>query len=202
MGIISPPASSASLASPTKALSRRAVELKVLCGAYTGMRLGDVSLLRWENVDLAGRELHFKTEKTGREQTIPIAEPLLRQLLDIAGSDDPRAPLFPRAFAGRQRKVLTGALSNQFYRLMTKAGVVPPRNNKSKGKGRSAARTSNGLGFHCLRHTATSLLKQAGASDVVAREIIGHDTAAVSRTYSHIDTGTLRLAIDRLPDIT
>ena len=55
----------------------------VLCGAYTGMRLGDVSLLRWENVDLAGRELHFKTEKTGREQTIPIAEPLLRQLLDI-----------------------------------------------------------------------------------------------------------------------
>ena len=48
----------------------------VLCGAYTGMRLGDVSLLRWENIDLTGRELHFKTEKTGREQVIPIAEPL------------------------------------------------------------------------------------------------------------------------------
>jgi integrase len=68
----------------------------VLAGAYTGMRLGDVSLLRWENIDLAGRELHFKTEKTGREQTIPIAEPLHRHLLDVAGSDDPRAPLFPR----------------------------------------------------------------------------------------------------------
>jgi integrase len=174
----------------------------VLCGAYTGMRLGDVSLLRWENVDLAGRELHFKTEKTGREQTIPIAEPLLRHFLDIASSDDPRAPLFPRAFAGRQRNVPTGALSNQFYRLMTKAGVVPPRNNKATGKGRNAARTSNGLGFHCLRHTVTTLLKQSGASDVVAREIVGHDTAAVSRTYSHIDAATLRAAINRLPDIT
>jgi integrase len=174
----------------------------VLCGAYSGMRLGDVSLLRWENVDLAGRELHFKTEKTRREQTIPIAEPLLRHLMEIAGSDDPRAPLFPRAFAGRQRKVLTGALSNQFYRLMSKAGVVPPRTNESKGKGRNAARTSVGLGYHCLRHSVTTMLKQAGASDVVAREIVGHDSAAVSRTYSHIDTQTLRAAIDRLPDIT
>jgi integrase len=174
----------------------------VLCGAYTGMRLGDVALLRWENVDLAGRELRFKTEKTHRMQVIPIAEPLHRHLIEIASTDDPRAPLFPRAFAGRQRDIPTGTLSNQFYRLMTRAGVVPPRSNKSKGKGRNAARTSNGLGFHCLRHTATSLLKRAGASDAVAREIIGHETAAVSRTYSHIDANTLRVAIDRLPDIT
>jgi integrase len=53
----------------------------VLAGAYSGMRLGDVALLRWENVDLAGRELHFKTEKTGRVQTIPIAEPPASTLL-------------------------------------------------------------------------------------------------------------------------
>jgi integrase len=174
----------------------------VLAGAYTGMRLGDVSLLRWENVDLAGRELRFQTEKTGRMQVIPIAEPLHRHLLEIAGSDDARAPLFPRAFAGRQRDIPTGTLSNQFYRLMTRAGVVAPRGNKATGKGRNAARTSNGLGYHCLRHTATTLLKQAGASDVVAREIIGHETAAVSRAYSHIDATTLRIAIDKLPDIT
>jgi hypothetical protein len=45
-------------------------------------------------------------------------------------------------------------------------------------------------------------LKRAGASDVVAREIIGHESAAVSRTYTHIDVATLRNAIDKLPDIT
>jgi integrase len=173
-----------------------------LCAAYTGMRLGDVSLLRWENVDLAGRELRFKTEKMRRQQVIPIAEPFHRYLLEIAGNDDPRAPLFPRAFDTRQRDIPTGTLSNQFYRLMTEAGVVEKRTNKPKGKGRGSARASGGLGFHCLRHTATTLLKRAGASDVVAREIIGHETAAVSRTYSHIDTATLRAAIDKLPDLT
>jgi integrase len=175
-----------------------------LCGAYTGMRLGDVSLLRWENVELAQAELRFKTEKTGREMVIPIAEPLHRHLIEIAGNDDPRGPLFPRAFATRQRDIPTGTLSNQFYRLMTKAGVVEKRTNKRKkdAVGRSGRRASGGLGFHCLRHTATTLLKRAGASDVVAREIIGHETAAVSRTYSHIEIATLRTAIDKMPDLT
>jgi integrase len=87
---------------------------------------------------------------------------------------------------------------------MTAAGIVEKRTNRRKKEsvGRSGRRQSGGLGFHCLRHTATTLLKRAGASDVVAREIIGHDTAAVSRTYSHIDTATLRAAIDKLPDVT
>jgi hypothetical protein len=42
----------------------------------------------------------------------------------------------------------------------------------------------------------------AGATDVVAREIIGHESAAISTSYSHIDTATLRTAIDKLPNIT
>jgi integrase len=160
-------------------------------------------VLRWPNVFLESRELRFKSEKTGREMVIPIAEPFYRYLLEIAG-DDPRGPLFPKAFALRQRKIPTSALSNQFYRLMTEAGVVKKRTNKKKkeGPGRSGRRQTGGLGFHCLRHTATTLLKRAGASDVVAREIIGHETAAVSRTYSHIDTATLRSAIDKMPDLT
>ncbi len=87
---------------------------------------------------------------------------------------------------------------------MTAAGVVEKRTNKAKKEsvGRSGRRQSGGLGFHCLRHTATALLKRVGASDVVAREIIGHDTAAVSRTYSHIDIATLRTEMDKMPDLT
>ena len=85
---------------------------------------------------------------------------------------------------------------------MEKAGVVARRDNKAHGLGRSAARRTYGLGFHSLRHYVTTQLKASGASDSVAREIVGHESAAVSRIYSHIDTATLRIAIDRLPDIT
>ena len=44
-------------------------------------------------------------------------------------------------------------------------------------------------------------IKNAGVSDVVARDIIGHDSAAVSRVYTHIDTETKRKAVDMMPDI-
>jgi integrase len=174
----------------------------VICGAYTGMRLGDVADLRWENIDLGTHEIRFSTEKTGRNMSLPIALPFYRHLMDLAGTDTPGDALFPRAFELRRRDVPTSALSNQFYRIMTKAGVVAPRTNKGKGKGRAAGRKSSALGFHALRHYATSLLKRAGVSDSVAMEIVGHDTAAISRIYSHIDAATLRTAIDKLPDIT
>jgi integrase len=172
----------------------------VLVGAYGGLRLGDVSLLCWQNVDLANRELRFTSEKTGREMVIPVAGPLYAYFLEIAKNDGPGMPLFPRAFELRSRK--KSGLSNKFYRLMTRAGVVQPRTNKKKGAGRNTRRQSGGLGFHCLRHYCTTALKASGASDVIAREIIGHESAAVSRTYSHIDAATLRAAIDKLPDLT
>jgi integrase len=136
----------------------------------------------------------------GREMVIPVAAPLYAYFLEIAKNDEPHAPLFPRAFELRSRK--KSGLSNKFYRLMTRAGVVEPRTNKKKGAGRNTRRQSGGLGFHCLRHYCTTALKASGASDVIAREIIGHESAAVSRTYSHIDSATLRAAIDKLPDLT
>jgi integrase len=175
----------------------------ILCGAYHGMRVGDVASLRWSNVDLESGEFRFKMQKSKKEKPIPIGKPFYRYLLEIAG-DDPDGPLFPRAFALRQRDIPTGTLSNQFYRLMTKAGVVEKRTNKAKkeGPGRAGRRKSPGLGFHCLRYTATTLLKRGGASDVIAREIVGHESAAVSRIYTRIDTDTLRRAIDKMPDLT
>jgi site-specific recombinase XerD len=36
---------------------------------------------------------------------------------------------------------------------------------------------------------------------VVARDIVGHDSVAVSRNYTHIETDTLRKAVDLMPDV-
>jgi integrase len=172
----------------------------VLTSLYAGgMRLGDVADLQWEFIDLASREIRFPTEKTGRQLILPIAEPLYRHWHEIAG-ENPKGPLFPRAFELRQRNIPTSALSNQFYRVLTAAGLVEKRKNRSKGKGRSAGRITGGLGFHCLRHTATTLLKANGVSDSITREIVGHESVAVSRVYSHIEGGVVREALNKLPD--
>jgi integrase len=84
------------------------------------------------------------------------------------------------------------------------AGLARPRppKNKGVGKGRDAPRMHSELSFHSLRHTATSLLKATGASEAVARDIIGHDSAEISRHYTHVDEPSKRAALARLPDVT
>lgn len=88
---------------------------------------------------------------------------------------------------------------------MASAGLVQSRGNHQKKvekAGRSARRQLSDISFHALRHTATSLLKNAGVSDAVARDIVGHESAAISQNYTHIETGTKRDALDKLPDVT
>ena len=60
----------------------------------------------------------------------------------------------------------------------------------------------NVLSFHSLRHSTTSLFKNAGVGEAITREFIGHDSPAVSRNYTHIETSALREAANKLPDIT
>jgi len=37
---------------------------------------------------------------------------------------------------------------------------------------------------------------------VFAREILGHESAAISRQYTHLSTDDLRAAMQQLPDVT
>jgi len=174
----------------------------ILFGLYTGQRLGDIALLTWANVDLQQQELIVTTQKTGRRQIIPLSKPLLEYVRNLPAGDNPTAALFPKAYESKTRNPHGGPLSNQFYEILVSVGMAKERTHKSKGKGRDAKRQLNEISFHSLRHTATSLLKNAGVSDVVARDIIGHDSAAVSQNYTHIETETKRVALAKLPDIT
>jgi len=56
------------------------------------------------------------------------------------------------------------------------------------------SRDRNAVSFHSLRHTATSLLKAAGVSESFARDIIGHESAQISRLYTHVEDDAKRAA--------
>lgn len=175
----------------------------ILAGLYTGQRLKDIASLTWANVDIERGELRLVTSKTGRPQVIPIAKPLRAYLSELPAGDDPAAPLFPSAYRIAMRNVHMAMLSRQFHELLVSAALVAPgpQTHKSTGKGRGAPRERNAISFHSLRHTATSLLKAAGVSEAVARDIIGHESAEISRHYTHVDEEAKRAAVDKLPDL-
>jgi len=118
------------------------------------------------------------------------------------GSDDPAAPLFPKADNDVRRTGDVRRLSAAFYDLMVEAGLARERSRKNTGTGRSVKRETSELSFHSLRHTATSLMKNAGISPAIVQDIIGHDSPAISAHYTHIEDHSKRHAIESMPDIT
>lgn len=163
---------------------------------YTGLRLRDCANLTWRNVELHTNTLNVLTEKTDRRQVLQLAEPLALHLSTLAG-DNPDAPLCPTLHGKK-----ASWLSSQFYAVMVDAGIVKERGHQKTGNGRDGKRESNPVSFHSLRYNCTSALKSAGVSDSVAMDIVGHETASISRNYTKIDDTAKRAAVNKLPDIT
>jgi integrase len=175
----------------------------VLFGLYTGQRLGDLARLTWANIDLQYDELRLTTSKTGRQQIIPIAPPLRRHVETLPAGDDPSQPLHPSAFNSVKKSQKVGTLSRQFYELMVRAGLAAPNKHRKSTDchGRNGRRKMSEISFHSLRHTATSLMKNAGISAAIVQDIIGHESAAISANYTHIDEEAKRNALSKMPDV-
>ena len=156
--------------------------------------------LTWRAIDLDTGEVAFSTRKTGRRIVLPMVQPLADYLASLPASDNPNTFIFPSAARAKR----TASLSNQFREILVEARLVQPRprGHKSTGKGRDQARQASEISFHSLRHSAVTMLKAAGVSDFMAREIVGHESAAVSRQYTHLTTDDKRAAMQRLPDVT
>jgi len=94
-----------------------------------------------------------------------------------------------------------GTLSNQFTDLLVAAGLRQSRDHQGRGIGRNGKRTGMDTSFHSLRHTAVSLLKDAGIPDAVVMALVGHESAAMSHRYTHVGKEALSRATQSLPEI-
>jgi integrase len=92
-------------------------------------------------------------------------------------------------------------LSRQFAGVLVSAGLRDPKGHKAEHDGRAGRRGSGGLSFHCLRHTAVTLLKEAGVPAPVVMELVGHDSAQMSQHYTHVGQDALTKTAKAMPDI-
>jgi integrase len=160
----------------------------ILCGYYLGGRLGDMSRLCWEDLDLTASVIRFTQGKTSRTIEIPLHPELESHLLTIAS--DQGGYLCPTLSQTR----LNGhtGLSNQFAGLMESAGC-------SREQVQSTKNTFARKSFHSLRHSFTSALANAGVSPELRMKLTGHLSKGVHAKYSHIELEPLRQAVNSLP---
>ena len=180
-------------------LSKASEEWKamIIRGYYTGQRLGDIARLKVGDEDPITGQVTMVTGKTGHRVIIEMHPAYIDFVLGEKTSDDPTAPLHPKAFASvteNEGRVVT--LSEQFAELLIECGL------RTTKPGTAGTKTFYPLSFHSLRHTFVSHLQDVGVSRSVVQDLVGHDSAAVNASYTHLDRATKTAAVGKLPDIT
>ncbi len=164
---------------------------------FTGQRLGDLVDLTWANIDFTNKEVLFTTQKTGRLMALPASDELWAHI-ETLPRGLPITPLHPRAYE-LKRRANVGSVSKDFTRLMVKAGICKEKpNNKKRETVGDVSREVNPLTFHSWRHALASWLRNAGVSESLAMEIIGHDSVSVDRAYVHTEPDRIRQALNKI----
>lgn len=172
-------------------------ETAIMLAIYTGQRQQDLLQLTWAQVDLAKREIYFRTKKTGKRLSVWISDPLLRHLQSLPSSDQADARLMP----GLSSLSTSDASFDFRNTVLVPAGLAIPLTHTSQGRGRNTRRATSELSFHSCRHSLATLLRATGASDAIASSIVGHGTS-VARSYTHMGTEEQKGALSAIPDLT
>jgi integrase len=168
-----------------------------LIGAYTGMRLGDACLLKWENVRLDDGIIEYepmKTSRKGKRVRIPLSGHLAGWLRGLAASADMGGYVLPDFAAEyrRERSRISKVVQAHFAACEISTQDTTP--------GRAPRKvTAVSVGFHSLRHSFVSLCAANRVPQVAIMDMVGHGSPAMTRLYSHAGEDQKRQAVDALP---
>jgi len=171
----------------------------ILCAFYTGLRLKDVTELRWESIDAGLTKIELVPRKTRRKKknrkvVLPI-HPVFAAWLKKQTRGIGKAPVFP-SLAGKSGAGKSG-LSMAFKRIMERAGIQGRILRERNGEGRS----QSSLSFHSLRHSFNSEMANADVAQEIRQKLTGHASAQMNEVYTRREFELLRAAIATLPPV-
>ena len=197
-------------------------ELRTLfaIGVYTGLRLGDVATLRWQEIDLIRGVIIRIPLKTARRNPKPVTIPVHQTLAAVFAAvpeKQRRGYVLPEI--ATQYREDNAALSNRIQEHFTANGVQTVKEGTGfvtvldeKGnpvldedgnpkEQHSGTRAVVEVGFHSLRHTFVSLCRAAGAPLSVVEAIVGHASPAMTRHYTHVGEDAARASVILMPSV-
>lgn len=168
----------------------------LLVALRTGLRLGELLALEWRDVDLAGRSVRVRRNKTRGE----VSSPKSRQARSVDLSVEAVAAL--RALDVQQKAdALREGVERSTLVFLTPDGNPIDADNLRRRVFRRIADKAKlpNLTLHGLRHTYASLLLAGGAPLVYVSQQLGHSSPHVTATvYSHWLPVGDRSAVDAL----
>jgi integrase len=140
----------------------------------TGMRKGEILLLKWDNVDLKHGFILLEVTKNGERREIPINETVREALLSLRRRLD--VPyVFYDATTGKPYK----DIKKSFKSACRRAAIKDFR-------------------FHDLRHSFSSHLVMSGVDLTTVKELLGHKDIKMTLRYAHLAPSHKVKAVDIL----
>lgn len=174
------------------------MEILFSLGYYTGARLGDCVLMRWDMIDMGARKIRYtphKTRKSNEVITITI-HPTLFDLLDRTPKADRRGLVLPELGKLYMTRTGVAAVSKRVQRVFEDAGI--DTGLKVEGYSRAVAQ----VGFHSLRHAHITALLENGIPMDAVRQQAGHASLEMTARYYHASEKTLQATAHALPPIS
>lgn len=153
-----------------------------------GLRIGEALALDWEHVDLERRVVRIRRNWThGEFGTLKT----LRSVRDLPLSEE--AALALEAMESRHVQY-PGA----WLVFRNRYGQPLDAHNIAARELKPACRLAgvSVIGWHALRHTAITLIQQAGATGIEAQRFAGHASDAMREKYTHAEVERLRASVD------
>lgn len=179
------------------AMTSDSEDLGILLALYTGMRIGELCALKWENIDLKNRVIHVdktlqRIKDPGKERKtfvaitepksessvrdIPVPTFMLNRMSSMQGDSD------CYFLTGKIKYLETRTYQYRYKRFLKKAGVQYKN-------------------FHVLRHTFATECIRLGVDVKTVSELLGHSSVKITlERYVHTDMETKRRQLERLYD--
>jgi integrase len=135
--------------------------LIVLLAITTGARKGELTKLRWNNIDFDQRTAYVATTKNGQPKVLPLTDSVIRELQLFDTKDN------SLIFASKVKEDVAYCFTKPWKKALEDAEIKDFR-------------------FHDLRHSCASYLAQSGASLLEIADVLGHKQISVTKRYAHL----------------
>src|SRR5438477_4871418 len=144
----------------------------VTVALHTGMRLGEILNLRWQDLDFSSGFILVRDSKNGQARQVPM-DSMISTLLRS----------WPR-------------LSNLVFTSVLTGGRIVDVRTGFQNACKRAGLTD--LHFHDLRHTFASQFVMSGGSLYTCQRVLGHKAINMTQRYAHLSPTYKIKAIDRM----
>jgi len=135
--------------------------LLVLLAITTGARKGELTKLRWNDIDFDRRTAYVATTKNGQPKVLPLTDSVIKELQLFDTKDN------SLIFASKVKEEVAYCFTKPWKKALEDAEIKDFR-------------------FHDLRHSCASYLAQSGASLLEIADVLGHKQISVTKRYAHL----------------